>query len=71
MYLGNGTGGSHHSAFVHKETAQLHPDTAVLFEKIATKIEVGGINAWFDLEPSEILGDDAADYRKVTDVLDV
>lgn len=59
------------TVFVHKETSQLHPETEALFEKIAAKIEQGGINAWFDLEPSELLGDDAADYRKVTDVLDV
>ena len=59
------------TVFVHKETSQLHPETEALFEKIAAKIQEGGINAWFDLEPSELLGDDAADYRKVTDVLDV
>jgi isoleucyl-tRNA synthetase len=59
------------TVFVHKETSQLHPETEALFEKIAERIEEGGINAWFDVEPTELLGDDAADYRKVTDVLDV
>ena len=59
------------TVFVHKETSQLHPDTEILFEEIAHKIEKGGINAWFDLEPSEFLGDDASNYRKVTDILDV
>lgn len=59
------------TVFVHKETSELHPNTSALFEKIAARVQSGGINAWFDLEPSEILGDDAGDYRKVTDVLDV
>ena len=59
------------TVFVHRETSQLHPDTKVLFEEIARKIEKGGINAWFDLETSELLGDEAPNYRKVTDVLDV
>ena len=59
------------TVFVHQETSQLHPDTQQLFETIAQRIEQGGINAWFDLDPTELLGEDAADYRKVTDVLDV
>ena len=59
------------TVFVHQETSQLHPDTQQLFETIAKRIEQGGINAWFDLDPAGLLGEDAADYRKVTDVLDV
>ncbi len=59
------------TVFVHKETSQLHPRTEALFEEIAMRVEAGGINAWFDLEPETLLGDEAADYRKVTDVLDV
>ncbi|MDP5341962.1 MAG: isoleucine--tRNA ligase [Litorivicinaceae bacterium] len=59
------------TVFVHKETQALHPETARLFETIAQRIEAAGINAWFDLDPQELLGPEAADYRKVTDVLDV
>lgn len=59
------------TVFVHQETSQLHPDTQQLFETISQRIEQGGINAWFDLDPAELLGEDAAHYRKVTDVLDV
>ena len=59
------------TVFVHKETSQLHPRTEALFEDIAKRIEADGINAWFDLEPETLLGAEAADYRKVTDVLDV
>ena len=57
--------------FVHKETAELHPDTSALIEKAALVIEKEGVDAWFNLEPSELLGDDAANYDKVVDTLDV
>jgi isoleucyl-tRNA synthetase len=57
--------------FVHRETAALHPDTAALVEKVAQRIEKDGIEAWFSLEPAELLGDEADDYEKVTDTLDV
>jgi isoleucyl-tRNA synthetase len=59
------------AVFVHKETGALHPDTAGLMEKVAQKVEQGGIDAWFELEPAELLGAAAADYRKVMDILDV
>ena len=57
--------------FVNKETQALHPQTAALIEQVAQRIEKAGIEAWFDLEPQELLGDDAANYEKVTDTLDV
>ena len=57
--------------FVHKETGELHPDTLDLLERAAGHIEEGGIQAWFDLGVEDFLGDDAADYDKATDVLDV
>ncbi|WP_303907611.1 isoleucine--tRNA ligase, partial [Thiohalomonas denitrificans] len=57
--------------FVHKSTGELHPETSQLIAKVAEKVEQGGIDAWFDLEPAELLGDSAADYDKVTDTLDV
>ncbi|MGQ7847854.1 isoleucine--tRNA ligase [Granulosicoccus sp. 3-233] len=57
--------------FLHKETGELHPDTTALVERAAQRIAEQGIQAWFDLDPAELLGDDANDYDKVTDVLDV
>ena len=57
--------------FVHKATQEPHPDSVALLEKVAQKMEQGGIDAWFALDPTELLGADAADYEKVTDVLDV
>ena len=57
--------------FVHKETGELHPRTQELLEQVAQRIERGGIEAWQDLEPSELLGDDADHYVKNRDTLDV
>ncbi len=57
--------------FVHQQTGELHPDTEQLMETVAQKVELEGIDAWFDLEPQSILGEQAADYEKVTDTLDV
>ncbi|WP_439100698.1 isoleucine--tRNA ligase [Congregibacter sp.] len=57
--------------FVHKETAELHPDTPALMEQVATRIQKTGIEAWFSLEARELLGEDAEHYAKVTDTLDV
>lgn len=57
--------------FVHKETQELHPNTAELIEKVAQRVEQTGMDAWFDLEPAELLGDEADQYSKVTDTLDV
>ena len=57
--------------FLHKETGELHPDTASLLEAVAVKINEHGIQAWFDLAPEELLGEDAKYYEKVRDVLDV
>ncbi|OEY66649.1 isoleucine--tRNA ligase [Marinobacter sp. X15-166B] len=57
--------------FIHKETQELHPDTSALIEKVAQQIEVDGIDAWYELDATELLGADAAHYDKVTDTLDV
>jgi isoleucyl-tRNA synthetase len=62
--------------FVHKETSELHPKTAELFEVIAKKVEQQGIDAWFelsdeDIASDELLGSDADQYIKVSDTLDV
>ena len=57
--------------FVHKVTGDLHPDTQALMERVAVRIEGEGIDAWFDLDPADLLGAEADDYEKVTDTLDV
>jgi isoleucyl-tRNA synthetase len=57
--------------FVHTETDNIHPDSVALIEKVATRVEKEGVDAWFSLDPSELLGDDAKHYKKCTDILDV
>ncbi len=57
--------------FVHKATQEPHPDSVALLEQIAKKVGQGGVDAWFTLDAAELLGDQANDYEKVTDVLDV
>ena len=57
--------------FVHKETGELHPNTQELIQSIALEIEKEGIDAWFSKSAEDILGDDAINYDKVTDTLDV
>jgi isoleucyl-tRNA synthetase len=57
--------------FIHKETGEPHPRTVELIEQIARRIEEKGIEAWFALDASELLGDEAANYEKLNDTLDV
>lgn len=57
--------------FVHRESGELHPRTVELMEAVALRIGEAGIDAWFDLDASELLGAEADDYEKVTDTLDV
>ncbi|MDY4594407.1 MAG: isoleucine--tRNA ligase [[Pasteurella] aerogenes] len=58
--------------FVHHETEQLHPRTLEILEEVAKRVEKAGIQAWWDLDSVEVLGEeDAKIYRKVPDTLDV
>ncbi|EKO3639607.1 isoleucine--tRNA ligase [Vibrio metschnikovii] len=57
--------------FVHKETAELHPNSPALIEKVAQLVEQKGIQAWWDVDTAELLGADAEQYEKVLDTLDV
>ncbi|EMD6372824.1 isoleucine--tRNA ligase [Morganella morganii] len=65
------TWGTPMSLFVHKETQELHPRTLELMEDVAKRVEEHGIQAWWDLDPRDLLGDDADIYEKVPDTLDV
>ena len=57
--------------FTHKETGELHPKTAELLEVVAQRVEQAGIEAWFTLDPIELLGEDATHYNKTGHTLDV
>ncbi len=57
--------------FVHKQSGELHPETQALVEQVAQRVEAEGFEAWFNLEPEELLGDAAGEYEKTHDTLDV
>ncbi|VAX76496.1 Isoleucine--tRNA ligase [Serratia symbiotica] len=57
--------------WVHKHTKQLHPRSVELIEEVATRVEQGGIQAWWDCDEADILGADATDYQKISDTLDI
>ena len=57
--------------FVHKETYELHPRTNELTELVAKEVEKSGIDAWFNLDAKTLLGEDANQYKKISDTLDV
>jgi isoleucyl-tRNA synthetase len=61
--------------FVHKETGELHPNTSLLLEQACLLVEKIGVEAWFSLDGDAFLADHAPEnaeqYKKVTDTLDV
>jgi isoleucyl-tRNA synthetase len=57
--------------FVHKETYELHPRTNELTELVAKEVENSGVDAWFNLDAKTLLGEDANQYKKISDTLDV
>ncbi|AYF88434.1 MULTISPECIES: isoleucine--tRNA ligase [unclassified Pseudomonas] len=57
--------------FLHKATGDLHPRTVELMEQVAQRVEQEGIEAWFKLDAAELLGDEAGQYDKISDTLDV
>jgi isoleucyl-tRNA synthetase len=57
--------------FIHKTTGELHPRTTELVEEVAKRVQQAGIEAWFSLDAKELLGNEAEQYEKVKDTLDV
>lgn len=57
--------------FMHEKTGELHPRTNELIEAVAKRVEQSGVQAWFDLDKQELLGDEADQYEKSKDTLDV
>ncbi len=57
--------------FLHKVTGDLHPDTLAFMDKAAALVEAGGVEAWAKLDPAAWLGEQACQYSKSTDILDV
>ncbi|KJJ99577.1 MULTISPECIES: isoleucine--tRNA ligase [Pseudomonas] len=57
--------------FLNKQTGELHPRTVELMEEVAKRVEKEGIEAWFKMDAAELLGDEAGQYDKIADTLDV
>ena len=57
--------------FVHRETGEPHPNSPSLMRQVAERVEQAGVDAWYALDASDLLGEQAGDYDKVTDILDV
>lgn len=57
--------------FVHRETGEPHPRSTELMHAVADRVEQGGVDVWYTLDAAELLGAEADDYDKITDILDV
>ena len=57
--------------FIHTATGELHPRTMDIIDQAASMVEAGGIEAWSQASAESIIGADAPDYLKGTDILDV
>ncbi|WP_368564474.1 isoleucine--tRNA ligase [Pseudoxanthomonas sp. UTMC 1351] len=57
--------------FVHRETGEPHPRSVELMHAVADRVEQGGVDVWYTLDTADLLGAEAADYDKITDILDV
>ncbi|MDP3707921.1 MAG: class I tRNA ligase family protein, partial [Polaromonas sp.] len=57
--------------FIHTATGELHPRTMEIMDQAADMVQAGGIEAWSKASAESIIGTDAPDYIKSTDILDV
>ncbi|MCB1636398.1 MAG: isoleucine--tRNA ligase, partial [Xanthomonadales bacterium] len=57
--------------FIDRHSGEPHPDSPALMRQVAERVEQGGVDVWYDLDPAELLGEAAGQYEKVTDILDV
>src|SRR6185312_9573058 len=65
------TGGVPIALAVHTDTGGPHPRSAELLKQVARRVEKDGVDAWYGLDLADLLGDEAKDYDKVHDILDV
>ncbi len=57
--------------FIHTASGELHPRTMALIDQVADMVESDGIEAWSKAAAESLIGEDAPDYIKSTDILDV
>ena len=57
---------------IDRTSGEPHPECVAIMEKVATRMESVGIDAWYDMDLAELVGaKDAHRYEKGTDILDV
>ncbi len=57
--------------FVHRHSGAPHPHSAALMRQIADRVQQQGVDIWYSLDQTELLGTEADQYEKITDILDV
>ncbi len=57
--------------FVHKISGEIHPDSVAIMRRVADRVQEGGVDVWYDLDAAELIGAEADQYDRVTDILDV
>jgi isoleucyl-tRNA synthetase len=57
--------------FMHKDSGELHPRTMEILDQAADIVEDGGVEAWSRVTNEAMLGADAPNYTKSTDILEV
>lgn len=57
--------------FLRKSDRFPHKNSFHLMQQVADLVEKCGLDAWYDLDPAALLGKEADEYEKVTDILDV
>ncbi len=58
--------------FLHRDTHELHPRTLEILDIAADIVQRGGVEAWSQTAPEDVIGaDDAKHYYKSTDILEV
>ncbi len=65
------TWGTPITLYLDRRSGELHPHTQQILEEVALRIERKGIDAWFDMDDADLLGSDASNYDKLSDILDV
>ena len=56
---------------VHKESGTLYPDTVKIMHQVADLVAESGVDAWYEVKLTDLIGEAAKDYDKIHDILDV
>lgn len=59
------------TSYIHKDTGDLHPKTQSIMQTVADAVEKSNMEAWYEMDDRELIGDDVDDYHKIRDGLDV